>query len=290
MATKELRFKLTADTNLLKSQLEKAMTGPAKMLEKAVSGIGGGAGGVASALKSFPGGAGGAALGIAGSVIGLLKIISDRIGQMNDRMKEASASYDAAKQMQEKIYNLALKPMGDVMTQLMRPYLMLMLRQTRETVKAIQPHLKGAAAGNQADIDAINQLIQANLMYMANVTGSMEDIIKPVTARIAGFKDATDILFNRWATGTKEYVEGFLTAMDQANMKVRPMTDAVDLIVGTMFDVAHYFAGEAARAMAGGGVGVSPQGGKYSYQIPTFSGPRRGTMTIDENTRWTGAP
>lgn len=246
MATKELKFKLTADTNLLKSQLEKAMEGPAKMLQKAVGGVGGRVG---NAISSFPvGGAVGAGLSIAGSVVGLLKIISDRISEMVTQMRQASASYDAAKQMQEKIFNLALKPMGDVMTQLMKPYLMIMMRQTREAMKQIQPFLKGAAKGNQSDIDAITQIIQNNLYNISRTMGNMEDIVKPIASRIAGFKDATDLIFQRWLTGTKEYVEGFLAAMDKQNISwSMAMVDPLSRIVASAVDIANWFNGETKR-------------------------------------------
>lgn len=187
------------------------------VLENIFKRIGGAGGALGNLMNAFPiGGAAGAAVAGAGAVIGILKMIHDKIGKMLEHLAEASASLKMAQDIQTKTLNMVLKPIGDIMSALMRPYLMLMMRRMRDVMASVQPYVQAAAGGNEDAMKIVMEKIEAGLTDIGWITQKMNDIIKPIVGELQGFQDGLAAALNNFLTGTKEYLSGFGKAMGNA--------------------------------------------------------------------------
>ena len=227
-----LRLVLTAASGQAKMQLDNMMKdagntlakGAADSLSRVFKGVGGAGGRVGGVLNAFPlGGMAGAAVAGVGAVIGVLKMIHDGINKMIGKLGESSAAFRGSREMLDKMFNLALKPVADVMTALMRPYLMLIMRRIRAAMPEIRALMPGAAAGDEESIKRLTELTQGLMQDMAFITAKMNDIIMPIAGALDGFKRGIDVMFNNFLTGANASFEATITAIS-SNFRPMPKT------------------------------------------------------------------
>mgnify|MGYP001613078998 CR=1 FL=1 len=224
-----LKLILTAASGQAKMQLDNMMKdagntlakGAADSLSRVFKGIGGAGGRAGGMLSAFPvGGAAGAAVAGVGAIVGILKMIHDGILKMVDKLGEASGAFKASREMLDKMFNFAMKPMADVMTALMRPYLMLIMRRIRAAMPEIRALMPAAMAGDDQAIKDITKLTQELMGDITAISHKMNKIILPIAGSLDGFKKGLDIIFNDFLTGT---LDVFISAKKAITENFGPM-------------------------------------------------------------------
>ena len=194
----------------------------------APTGAGAGMGAVAGAL--------GIIAGVATTAIFIIKEINERIGKMYQTLKDASPSFKGTKELLEKTFNLALKPMGDVMTMLMRPYLILSMQYMRTKVGEMYEVIKGAGGKITPEVmtklKGIWESTMEGLSYIAQQMGS---VIQPFASAMEGYLSALGIVYNNWLTGISDWFTSFLEGLKtgiESKFKGMP-SDLANWIVDT---------------------------------------------------------
>lgn len=155
-------------------------------------------------------------LGIAGTaigtVIGIWKTIADRIDKLVDETKKASPMFKGIRETMDKAFNLALKPMGDIMAIFMKPFLILSLKALRTGLQAAGQVITQFRAGQITQPEAIDQIFdifKRTAATMKQAQFEAEKILRPIQSEMEGFLTAVDISKNNFLTGMDRWNTGF---------------------------------------------------------------------------------
>ena len=152
-----------------------------------------------------------------GLMVAGIKAIQGSMKKMNKTLEESAPEYKATRELQKKMYNMALRPMASVMTILMKPYLVLQMLAIRRALKAARPTLAALKAGEvdpEEAIGIISEIFRAGMESVAYVQHEMRNMIDPILGDIAGFEKGLSIVYQNWLTGVKEWVSGFIDGIN----------------------------------------------------------------------------
>ncbi len=221
----------------MKTELDSVLSkvGP---IARSVGGVTGNVGGAISGMVSSVNPVAAVAVGI-GAAVGILKLISDKITEMKDTLKAATPSLKGMQDRLDTMYNLVLKPIGDIMTMLMRPFLMLMMKRLQAAMQTLQPTFAAIAAQggtpNKEQMDTITSTVEGALTDFAAISQVMNSVIGPLAGQIAGFQTAIGSVFNNWLTGVSDFFSGVLKGLSEDWSKVSPELKAQLDILKTQF-------------------------------------------------------
>ena len=187
---------------------------------------GGGAAGGAAAGSAALGAVAAVAVAV-GAAIVVLKIISGKITKMIGKLGEASASFQSSKDLIDKMWNLALRPIGNIMTMLMRPYLLLAMQFLRPRLKAMGEILKESKGGyTEEAMDKIKDIWSGTAEGLMSIFQDMWRVVKPIAAEVDGFTSAIKIVFNSWLSGIASWFKGLALGFKSV---LTPMPDTLGM-------------------------------------------------------------
>jgi hypothetical protein len=227
---------IETDDNKIKSQFKKVADILKKELSSAVStipGLGsvaGIAGKGSSAGASAGAGAAGAVAGIGVAVVASLAVIGMGIKniyqstqKMIGKLGEANASFQGSKDIMERMWNIALRPIASIMTIMMRPFLIQALRFMKPQMQKMQ-EIMHRSGGNPsgADLEELNSITQEAMTGLAYIFKDMMIMIQPIASSLDGFKTGLDIAFNTWLSGVGSWISSFLSSLEMNTMIMPP--------------------------------------------------------------------
>lgn len=214
----QVNLKLVPDNiKEVKGKIEKSLKEVGKEVLGIAGGIGGGIqktlGGVFGALKGGVSGgaaiAGGAA-GMAGVVM-ILKKIHDKIEKGFRRFEEASTAFKGTREIIERMWNIVLRPLGNIIATLVRPYLMLAMRVLQPKLKEMYAVIKEAGGTpGEEDIAKISSIWKEAAVLLGSVFNLMGRLIKPLIADVEGFTGGMKLALNTWLVGLGTFIKSFL--------------------------------------------------------------------------------
>jgi len=116
---------------------------------------------------------------------------------MLKKLEEASPTWKGMKEMMDKQYNLVLKPIGDMMSMLMRPYLIIMMQRLRmglrEAGEVFRRVRETGEGFTEEDIAEVTDIVRGMLMGFGQLTFDMNQMIRPIAAEVAGFQAGLEV-------------------------------------------------------------------------------------------------
>jgi len=152
-----------------------------------------------------------------GLTVSVLKGIKSSMKKMSKTLEDAAPEFKASKEIQKKIFDLALRPMATVITVLMKPFLILQMLAAKKALQAARPILKQLSSGEISAADAADQIMpifEEAMTEISFLTQKMNESIGPLVAYMDGFIYGIELIFNNFLTGLGSWVEGFKTALD----------------------------------------------------------------------------
>lgn len=201
---------VSLSVNNLKETMGKVASGLKETMGKTASYVPGGASfaGISTAgSATLAAGAG------AGAAIMILKMINDSIENVKKEIAKGSPAFDAMQNYLDKIYNLVLMPMGNVIMQLQRPYLRIMLQRLRQGMVASAAIMGRTDIGMEEKAALIAEEMKAAMLGIKQVTFGMNQVIQPILGDIAGFQASLNISMNNWLTGIGATIGGFFDGL-----------------------------------------------------------------------------
>ena len=170
----------------------------------------GGMGGLISA-------GGGAIAGILAAVAGtfmVVKSINNSIDKMTSELESSSSAFKGTKDLMDKMWNIALRPLGNIMSTLMRPYLVL-------AMKTMQPKLQqmmgiiSKSGGNvsEKDMAEITAIWEDTASALGGIFQNAMGLLKPFISEIDGFMKGLDLIYNNFISGVDSWAKGFVSAL-----------------------------------------------------------------------------
>jgi len=213
-----LIYEIRADTSKLKSDLDKAFKQPAGQTMDRMKGN-------SSPLKSLlP--IGGALAGSA-IIVSLLTSINQSIEKQLKKIEESSAAFKSSKEIFEKSFNLALKPMGDIMSIFLKPYLQLQMLRLREGLKqagGVLRQLKSGQITEETAFEEINKIFRDMIVDLSFIQRDAAKLIKPMAANIDGFITGLNTNLVEFLTGVGGWVANFIDGLFRSNIEKIPLT------------------------------------------------------------------
>ena len=160
-----------------------------------------------------------------GVAISIWKNIYGSIKKMNKTLEEAAPDFKASRDIQKKIFNLALRPMTSVMTVLMKPYLLLQMLALKKALSKAKPVLAGLKAGELTPEEAVSQMqpiFEDAMTEIGWISMKMEETLRPIMASMAGFQQGLDIIFANWTGGLSTWATNFLKALRTNTVDIPP--------------------------------------------------------------------
>jgi len=185
--------------------------------------IGGGIGQVGTQIAGLATAAGPLGLVVAGitAIVTVLKLIHDKIEKMFNVLKEASPAFKGTKDLVEKTWLLAMKPLADFISILMRPYIIMAMQYLRAQLPKMYEALK--ASGGQITPEVMN-IWQGTMAGLGSIFQQMMNLIQPFAAQMEGFLTGIGTVFNNWLTGISDWFNGLLAGIGQV---FSPMPDSL---------------------------------------------------------------
>lgn len=171
---------------------------------------------------SAAGGMGGLAMSMMDKVISIISGILDSINKMYDELKKASPTWKGMQDTLEKMNNLVMKPIGDVFSMLLRPYLMLMMRRLRTGLRAAGEVFKKVRGGEMTMEEAseeIGDIVMGMLADFGKIQWNIRQTLQPLAAEMQGFIDGVKHVADNWTAQLEsldEYIGGWAAGIGAA--------------------------------------------------------------------------
>jgi hypothetical protein len=184
------------------------------------------------------------AVGI-GVAVTILNGINDKLKKQIEVMKESSPAFKSIDMIQKKIWSLVMKPFGDFLSILMRPYIILSMNVIRQSLKKAADVLKALKAGAITQPEAMDQLQEifaATYLALMPLMQGIKDATAPLTGFLAAFEDSVGIVqwFNDSLQNFVNYLAGLGKTVEElsksevwkmaAEMLGKAVKDNVDLL------------------------------------------------------------
>ena len=210
--TVRLQVKLVPDTKDLERVLKKYQ-GQQVQVEATTPGAKGG-GGTAALLGGIKSAAPVMAITTALIVIKkVLDTIHESIKDTLDVMKEVNPGFRRQEELMKKMYNMALLPMSQLMTMMLKPYLQLMMIKVKEMREKAAPLLedwKTATPERKKEIEGeLLDLYKDYATMLSAITVMFKYETAEISGTVAGFKAGLKLIFNDWLIGVDAWVKGF---------------------------------------------------------------------------------
>ncbi len=171
------------------------------------------------ALGAFEGVAGAEAIGTMalgiGAVVGgvlavktVLDMINENIKDMKDSMAEANPLLENQFKVMDKMLNLTLLPITNIMTALMKPVLSMQATFLKKQLTESKELIGRAVGGDEEAMAEVIDLFQDTFQDMRFLKRSFEIENKELIASIAGFTKGMDIDLEELLKGADKWVEG----------------------------------------------------------------------------------
>lgn len=194
----------------------------------------------------IPGGGMGAlgiAAGATAAVIAILSKINDNIKNMLKELERASPAFKGTQDLIKKIFNRVLMPFGNILTTIMRPYYILMLRVLRKGMEKIRPIIKRLRAGEITPEEAIGEMEKIwkdMLTGLYQLNQMMLDVIKPIAGKLDGFIKGLEIATSSFLSGITDWFGGFLDGL-RAGLSPMPDILAEEILADIMANPEAFF-------------------------------------------------
>jgi len=228
MADYKVKVKFIPDT----AELERAIAKVQKDVSvgKTFAGpAGGGApagGGISGSIKGAATPSAGMLAGIAaplgmiaagiGAVVGAMVFLNSQVKKGVKALEDAAPAFKASRDIQKKMLDLAMLPMANVMTLLMKPYLRLQLLTLRKAMTEARPILERVKSGEITPAEGAKELepvFKKTVESMLFWNQQIELALKPLASAMAGFTAGMEIIYNTWASGWKDWISNFLESL-----------------------------------------------------------------------------
>jgi len=195
-------------------EVPKGLTAPLEAMKKNISNMIG-------PLTAITGVVAGVAL-----VVSAINGVSDKISKMSDRLREVSARLSSLDKIQKKTLDLVLKPFGDFIATLARPYIQMMRTVARESIRKSREVLRAEKRGDITSTEAQAQLMQimaATSLAMEPLKRGMLETIGPLSGFMSGLEDTEGLIgwFEKAGKDLSDYIGGIISS---AALKALPDT------------------------------------------------------------------
>ncbi|MFQ5621281.1 MAG: hypothetical protein ACE5FT_05545 [Candidatus Nanoarchaeia archaeon] len=175
--------------------------------------VGAKAGGILGTITAV-----GGVLAAFAATVTILKRIHESIEKMLTELKKASPEYKKVTEIMEKMFYLAMKPLGELIATLLRPYLLLQMQAVRKALIEARPYLEAYRRGDitlEQAIEQIKPIVEATIFQLSYLEREAMELVKPIAGFIDGFLDAMGIVFNTWLKGVGSYLAGFMVGLQE---------------------------------------------------------------------------
>lgn len=196
----------------------------------------------------------GGGIGLAG-VSFLLKSIDNKIQQMVEELKKSSPLFKGMKDLQEKTWNLALKPIADIMGLLMRPFLMQALQRMREVQVQAQPIIQQFQAGQITGPEASAKILELTtdaLGDLGEIFLRMNQLTAPIEGYVTGYVTTMEKTSEMIARKYGTWADGVADALrDSIIINVKTNVESFEKRAIEVFTNAKTGADDVATAITG---------------------------------------
>jgi len=159
-------------------------------------------------------------------VVSAVNLVSEKISKMTDKLKDVSARLSSLDKIQKRTFDSVLKPFGDFVSTLARPYIKLMRTVARQSIRKSRNVLRQEKEGLITSDEAQTQLMEimaATSLAMEPLKRGMLDAIGPMAGFMAGLEDTQGLSdwLDKSVRDVTNYIDGIINS---ASLNAIPAT------------------------------------------------------------------
>lgn len=142
----------------------------------------------------------------------ILTEMNGRVKTIQRQIEDASPAFKGMKDILERQYKLVMKPVGDIMQLLMRPFLIRMLQNLRAgmtDISKVRGEITSGAISEEKGLAKIAEITKNMSEDFYEVSQEMNQVIGPTISNLGGFQKGMELVTNTWVLNWTNWVSGF---------------------------------------------------------------------------------